>query len=245
VPAAKSFNTQTPAFAASEIFAARNLGIIRQLKKTISERSVLQHPFYQAWQKGEVDVETLREYTGQYYPHVLAFPTYLSAVHANCPDIVVRQQILENLIEEEHGEKNHPELWLRFAEGLGISRREVVAKTPLKSTKKFISTFQETTRNASYPAGMAALYAYESQIPKVSQTKMDGLRTFYGVNDARSLEFFKAHIGLDEIHSQVAARIISKHATTSEGQREVLRCARGAADAYWGFLDGVMDAYMQ
>lgn len=214
------------------------------MKDLIGERSVLEHPFYRAWQKGEVPMDTLREYAGQYYPHVLAFPTYLSAVHANCPDLAIRQQILENLIEEEHGDKNHPELWLRFAEGLGMPRSQVVAREPLPSTKRFIRAFRETTRNRSFPAGMAALFAYESQIPAVSQTKMDGLRRFYGVRDARSLEFFKAHIGLDEIHSEVAARIIAKNTRSSGERREVLGAATRAADAYWGFLDGVMDAYM-
>lgn len=223
---------------------AGNVGLVRQLKQVVGERSVLNHPFYQAWQRGEVEKATLQEYAGQYWPHVLAFPTYLSAVHANCPDIGVRQQILENLIEEERGDKNHPELWLRFAEGLGMSRRAVKAKRPLESTRAFVETFQNATREGSYPAGMAAMYAYESQIPAVSKTKMDGLKKFYGVRDARSLEFFKAHIGLDEIHSEVAVDIISKHATSEKQRREVLSSTRKVADAYWGFLDGVMDAYL-
>lgn len=224
--------------------ASRNLGVVRELKALVRERSVLEHPFYQAWQKGEVPMEVLREYAGQYYPHVLAFPTYLSAVHANCPDLEIRQQILENLVEEERGDKNHPELWLRFAEGLGMTRKQVLAKRPLRSTKNLVDTFQSRTRNSSFPAGMAAMFAYEWQIPGVSQTKMDGLREFYGVKDARSLEFFKAHIGLDEIHSEVAARIIAKNATSPAAKKEVFGAATAVADAYWGFLDGVMDAYM-
>src|SRR5882672_3611381 len=116
----QTLNMRAPAPAAGVKLPAKKPGIVRQLKSLIAERSVLDHPFYQAWQKGEVEMDPLREYAGQYYPHVLAFPTYLSAVHANCPDLVVRQQILENLIEEERGDKNHPELWLRFAEGLGM-----------------------------------------------------------------------------------------------------------------------------
>ena len=224
--------------------AARNLSVVREMKRLIRERSVLEHPFYKAWQRGDVPMSALQEYAGQYYPHVLAFPTYLSAVHANCPDLTVRQQILENLIEEERGDKNHPELWLRFAEGLKMSRPEVLAKRPLASTTHLIDTFLETTRESSFPAGMAAMFAYESQIPQVSQTKMDGLREFYGVRDERSLEFFRAHIGLDEIHSAVAAKIIAKHTKTPRERREVLGAARGVADAYWGFLDGVMEAYM-
>ena len=30
--------------------------------------------------------------------------------------------MLENLWDEEHGEANHAELWLRFAEGIGAGR---------------------------------------------------------------------------------------------------------------------------
>ena len=224
--------------------ASSTRGVVVELKRLVNERSVLEHPFYQAWQKGEVPMDVLREYAGQYYPHVLAFPTYLSAVHANCPDLAIRQQILENLIEEEHGEKNHPELWLRFAEGLGMTRKQVLSKKPLKSTRNLVDTFQSKTRESSFPAGMAAMFAYEWQIPGVSQTKMDGLKQFYGVKDARSLEFFRAHIGLDEIHSEVAARIIAKNAKSPSEKREVFGAAKAVRDAYWGFLDGVMDAYM-
>ena len=139
--------------------ASSNLGVVRELKALVRERSVLNHPFYQAWQKGDVPMDVLREYAGQYYPHVLAFPTYLSAVHANCPDLEIRQQILENLVEEERGDKNHPELWLRFAEGLGMTRKQVFAKAPLKSTRKLVDTFQSRTRNSTFPAGMAEMFA--------------------------------------------------------------------------------------
>jgi len=218
--------------------------IADEVDTLIEERSLLKHPFYQAWQRGELSLDALRSYAAQYYQHVLAFPQYVSGAHANCPDQGARRELLENLIEEERGEENHPELWLRFAEGLGMSRRAVKAKRPLESTRAFVETFQNATREGSYPAGMAAMYAYESQIPAVSKTKMDGLKKFYGVRDARSLEFFKAHIGLDEIHSEVAVDIISKHATSEKQRREVLSSTRKVADAYWGFLDGVMDAYL-
>ncbi len=46
----------------------------------------------------------------------LRSPTYLSAVHARCENQLTRKQILSNLIDEEGGTPNHPELWLQFAE---------------------------------------------------------------------------------------------------------------------------------
>ncbi|HEX9708399.1 MAG TPA: CADD family putative folate metabolism protein [Candidatus Thermoplasmatota archaeon] len=218
--------------------------LVQDLKAVIAKRSVLDHPFYKAWTKGEVTHDALAFYARQYYPHVLAFPTYVSAVHANCPDLATRQEILENLIEEERGPENHPELWLRFAEGLGLDRESVKRAGATASTRAFIGTFQDATRNMSYPAGMAALFAYESQIPEVSRVKIDGLRRFYGVRDKRSLKFFTAHMDLDEVHSEVAAGIIAKRSKGPRARAEALEAATRVADGYWGFLDGVMEATM-
>ena len=95
------------------------------LRDAIMEYSMLKHPFYVAWTEGRLSKSVLGEYAKQYYAHVRAFPTYVSAVHSNCDDLQIRQELLENLIEEERGEENHPELWMRFAEGLGVAREDV------------------------------------------------------------------------------------------------------------------------
>ena len=105
-----------------------------ELQDSIERYAMLKHPFYQLWSAGELDLEVLREYAKQYYAHVKAFPTYVSATHSHCDDVAVRQMLLENLIEEERGENNHPELWLRFAEGLGLTRDEVKNAELLPST---------------------------------------------------------------------------------------------------------------
>ena len=86
----------------------------------IAEKHLLKHPFYLAWTRGELSKEALTDYAKQYYHHVAAFPTYLSAVHAKCDDQPTRKQILSNLIDEEAGSPNHPELWKQFASGLGV-----------------------------------------------------------------------------------------------------------------------------
>lgn len=50
------------------------------------------------------------------------FPIFLSMMHAGCDVFEVRQAITDNLYDEEHGEKNHTELWLRFGETIGTTR---------------------------------------------------------------------------------------------------------------------------
>ena len=91
----------------------------------IEKYHLLNHSFYKAWNAGELNRSVIQEYAAQYFKHVSAFPRYLSSIHSNCDDISVRQELLENLIDEERGEENHPELWLRFAEGMGKKRKDV------------------------------------------------------------------------------------------------------------------------
>jgi pyrroloquinoline-quinone synthase len=135
---------------------ARQSGLIASLDAMVQERSLLKHPFYQSWSAGSLSLERLRNYAAQYYRHVEAFPRYLSALHSRCEDIESRQALLENLIDEERGAENHPELWLRFAEGLGVSRDEVLASIPSNSTRALIATFDHLARDGSVSAGLGA-----------------------------------------------------------------------------------------
>jgi pyrroloquinoline-quinone synthase len=98
------------------------------------------------------------------------------------------------------------------------------------------------TSRRSLAEACAALYVYESQVPEVAKTKIAGLKQFYGIDDARSLQFFEVHIGADEIHSEVGAGMVRRHATDDASRTAVLATGRECADALWSFLDGVYDA---
>src|SRR3954452_15789170 len=146
------------------------------IHQQIAAKHLLTHPFYLAWTRGELSREALTDYARQYYQHVAAFPTYLSAVHARCDDQPTRRQILANLIDEEAGQPNHPELWLQFAESLGVSANDVRATAKQPETAALIDSFRSVCASGSTADGLAALYAYESQIPTVSESKIDGLK---------------------------------------------------------------------
>ncbi|MGE0681298.1 MAG: CADD family putative folate metabolism protein [Candidatus Binatia bacterium] len=217
-------------------------GVLAALDKHIQERHLLTHPFYQAWSEGTLSLHALQEYSKQYYRHVEAFPTYVSAVHANCPSLPIRQHLLENLIEEERGAENHPELWLRFAEALGVQREDVLSATPLSETTSLVQTFQTLTRERSYLVGTTALLAYEAQVPEVAATKIAGLKQFYGVEDPRGLAFFQVHLQADRFHAETARRILQER-LTPENTDEIVTACEQALSALWGMLDGVYSHY--
>ena len=214
------------------------------LRDAVMEYSMLKHPFYVAWTEGKLSKAVLREYAKQYYAHVSAFPTYVSGVHSRCEDHAVRQELLENLIEEERGNENHPELWLRFAEGLGVAREDVRGAELLDSTKESVARLRSLTRSEDYREGLAALLAYESQVPDVAQTKREGLQSFYGISDERAVSFFRVHESIDVLHQQVEMNILNERCQTSTAQSRAIGAASEAAKALWSFLDGVSEAYL-
>jgi pyrroloquinoline-quinone synthase len=214
--------------------------VVAELNGMIADRNLLKHPFYQAWSAGELPIQRLREYAVRYYPHVAAFPRYLSAIHSRCADLATRQALLENLIEEERGADNHPELWLRFAEALGVDRSRVLEAPATRAIERLVGTFNAACASATPAAGLAAIYAYEAQIPSVATAKIDGLKRFYGITGDRGLAFFSAHEKADVWHSRIDAELIERHCAGNEAAAgAAIESARAALDALWTALDSM------
>jgi pyrroloquinoline-quinone synthase len=208
------------------------------IDEQIAAKHLLTHPFYLAWTRGELSKAALKDYAQQYYHHVAAFPTYLSAVHARCDDQLTRKQILANLTDEEAGDPNHPELWLQFAKALGASSEEVRASEPQPETTALIETFRDVCGAGETADGLAALYAYESQIPSVSESKIEGLKKHYGFTDPKTYEYFTVHVEADREHSAAERAMLREYVDDSN-----VSSAQGAVDrvlnALWELLSGV------
>jgi pyrroloquinoline-quinone synthase len=204
----------------------------------IAEKHLLKHPFYLAWARGELSKEALAEYAEQYYLHVAAFPTYLSAVHAKCDDQVIRKQLLSNLIDEEAGSPNHPELWKKFANSLGVEEAELARTEKQPETRKLIDTFRSVCGQESTADGLGALYAYESQIPAICESKIDGLKKHYGFTKSEHYEYFTVHIDADREHS-AAEREMLNHYVNDRNFESVKVSVNRVLDALWEMLSGV------
>ena len=209
-----------------------------KIDNDIAVKHLLKHPFYLAWTRGELSKEALADYARQYYHHVAAFPTYLSAVHTNCDDQETRKQLLSNLIDEEAGSPNHPELWLKFAEGFGVSDVDARIAKKQPETKNLIDTFRSVCANGSTADGLAALYAYESQIPAICESKIDGLKKHYGFTDPQHYHYFAVHIKADREHAAVERKMLSAY-IDNHNFESVKASVNRILDALWEMLSGV------
>jgi len=215
------------------------MSLLEKIDALIAERHLLTHPFYTKWREGTLSREALQEYARQYYAFESTFPRLLSALHSRSDEPAVRQSLLDNLWDEEHGEVNHAELWLRFGEGIGVQRSDVRSATPNAGTSALLDTYWSAVSDAPIAAGIAALYAYEGQVPEVATEKINGLRDIYGVDDPRTLGFFTVHSTLDVEHSGAERDMIASLATSTADEEAALDATRAALDAWWGFLSAV------
>jgi pyrroloquinoline-quinone synthase len=211
---------------------------IATLDRIIDERSLLSHPFYQAWNAGTLPPDSLREYARQYYHFEAAFPTFLSAVHARMQPGPARRAVLENLWDEEHGDENHLALWLRFCKSLGLDEADVRGSEPNAETRDLVDGFHTACTEGTVAEGLGTLYAYESQAPLVAETKIRGLSAFYGFDDPRTYEFFSVHQKTDVGHAQAERDVIVAAATTPGVRTRLEEATRTAAGRLWRFLDG-------
>jgi pyrroloquinoline-quinone synthase len=211
-----------------------NTALLEKIDAAISEKSLLKHPFYQDWQAGKLSRKALQLYAEQYYRHVEAFPNHLRALAARA-DGELGGIITENLAEEENPAAPHPKLWRDFAAAVGVSEEEITSSAALPGTRAVVETFREIVSNRPVSEAVAALYAYEAQVPEVATTKIDGLKKFYGITEPEALAYFAVHEEVDKTHRLAWRNWLEQHGEA--GEEEILATTNRALDALWGALD--------
>jgi len=209
----------------------------KELGKKLDQYHLLKHPFYQIhWNEGKLTREIIKDYAEQYYQHVKAFPRYISATHSICDDLEKRRILLENLQDEENKDADHPKLWKNFAKALGADGEKIENVEPYWFTKDMIDNFFFQARS-SYAEGLASLYTYERQIPEIAETKIQGLKKFYGVSSKEGLEFFEAHKSADVIHRAECEKLLDS--LSKDEQVKAEKASVLTARYLWNFLSGM------
>ena len=212
---------------------------VLELDARVARFDLLCHPFYQAWSEGKLTPSDLREYSAEYYHHVAAFPTYLSAFHSRLEDGELRRAVLRNLADEEIEGRAHADLWLDFAAGMGASTNEVRSRKPIAEIEVLIAHFRGVAVNSSLAEALATFYAYESQVPRVAKEKARGLRERYGA-DAKTCGYFTLHQFADVQHSAVWRDELERELLAHPEEREAaLAAGERAAQMLWQALDGI------
>lgn len=209
------------------------MNTIKRIDQMIEERSLLKHPFYQMWSDGKLTKESLAGYSKEYFQLVKAVPSFMTPIIEKASDNEVTE-----LIDNQKEESDHIKSWISFAGELGISEDELLSYTGLPKTKKAVSDLNELM--TTFDGGACAMYAFEKEIPKISQTKLDGLAQFYGISSDEATQYFKLHTEADIRHAASWRNILEK---SSADSATLIEIADKSITAQNLLLDSCYEAY--
>ena len=180
--------------------------LIRKIDEMIEERSLLKHPFYEMWSDGKLTQESLSGYSKEYFQLVKSVPGFMSPIIENAPEHVVNE-----LVANQQEESEHIQPWIKFAGALGIDEDTLQNYQGLPKTKQAVEDLSKLM--TSYEDGACAMYAFEKEIPKISQTKLEGLAEFYGLTSEQATLYFKLHTEADIRHAASWKNILESSKT--------------------------------
>jgi len=206
---------------------------IKRIDEMIEERSLLKHPFYEMWSDGKLTIESLAGYSKEYFQLVKTVPSFMTPIIEKAPKSVIGE-----LIDNQQEEADHIQPWIKFAGELGISEEELIKYGGLKKTKKAVSDLSELMN--TYEGGSCAMYAFEKEIPKISQIKLDGMEKFYGMSSDDATEYFKLHTEADIRHTAAWRNILENVSTNTD---DLIQIADKSISAQNLLLDSCYECY--
>ncbi len=207
--------------------------LIKKIDQIIEDNSLLKHPFYQMWSDGKLEFESLVGYAKEYYQLVREVPNFMKPIIEMTPS-ESKSELIGNMEEETQ----HIELWEKFAFSMGIDIDELTSYQGLKKTQNAVNDLASLM--TSYDEGACAMYAFEKEIPKISKTKIEGLKNFYGLDNKNSIQYFEEHMTADIRHAASWKKIIDN---SSKSDTELLEIAKKSIDAQNLLLDSCYEAY--
>jgi pyrroloquinoline-quinone synthase len=214
-----------------------NNGLVARIDAEIEKRSLLKHSFYQMWSEGRLTVDHLKGYSKEYFQLVKAVPAFVQNVASANSDALLLPSIQENLKEESE----HVEPWARFAGALGVPAFELQNYAGAAKTNDAVSKIMSLT-SQSFEEAVAAMYAFEAELPKISRSKIDGLVKFYRMTGKDALNYFEIHEEADVRHAQVWRDILN--ALPEEKREKAFAAAVESLKAQNMLLDSVQEKYV-
>lgn len=213
-----------------------NNTLVQNIDKEIEARSLLNHPFYKMWSAGELNLSHLQGYAKEYFQLVKSVPAFVENIASIAPDSD-KPQIVDNAQEESE----HIQPWIRFANSLGVLEKELIDYYGIEKTNHAVENLMSLSQ-LPFEQAVAAMYAYEMELPKISTSKIDGLKKYYNLDNEDATKYFELHQEADIRHAQVWRDILNS--IPEEKYESTLNAAIESLKAQNLLLDAVYEEYV-
>jgi pyrroloquinoline-quinone synthase len=208
--------------------------VVQRIDSEIEKRSLLKHSFYKMWSEGKLTLDHLQGYSKEYFQLVKTVPRFVESI----AQATGNSDIISNNAREE---AEHVELWVRFAAALGVSKSDLISYGGAEKTNEAIANLMALA-NLTTEEAIAAMYAYEMELPKISRSKIDGLKKLYGMDSEDATKYFEIHEEADVRHAQIWREILQR--IPQERQESAFNAAIKSLQAQNMLLDSVQEKYV-
>ena len=211
--------------------------LIERIDYEIEKHSLLKHVFYQMWSEGKLTINHLQGYSKEYFQLLKVVPKFVENIFNVIADPSLKRAVGQNLKEESE----HIEPWIMFSTAMGVQRNDLTSYKGENVTNMAVSSLSQLTKR-SLEEAVAAMYAYEKELPKISKSKIDGLKKFYGMQSNEATKYLEIHEEVDVRHSEVWKNILKT--IPEEKQERALNAAISSLEAQNKLLDSVQKNYV-
>ena len=175
-----------------------------------------EHPWQQLFLEGKLSQDQLKVWAqNRYYFHA-GIPAKDANVFCKLPDDKDAKGMWLEKLQEEMGndeEQSHPDMFIDFCEGLGLTRDEVTNAKVFAPIKIGVDAYTNACRVKPFQFGVGASIS-EYTVPFKMTRMLKAFNEHYSFIPEKALHFFSAHKEADEVHGGIMINLIEKYGVT-------------------------------
>jgi len=225
--------------------------LITDLQKALRQRHPRPHPVRRLLLSGRLTQEQLQWWAKNQFHEFRNIHRFFGVRYQKCPIPELRRMLLENMVEEEgedlFGGKypSHRELWVQFAEGLGIARDDILNYEPLPGIRAALEMYVSLVQQTHWAVAIGTGLVFEGGGPKRMKEEREALEKYYPWVPPASLDFFRAHEYHDQGHGDMVTNVIKQYCMEEKLQDEMREAVRQRADIMWLQNDCIYNAFVR
>ncbi|HEY7530418.1 MAG TPA: pyrroloquinoline-quinone synthase PqqC [Gemmatimonadota bacterium] len=204
------------------------------------------HPFHLRMHAGELSREQIAGWVANRYAYQRSIPLKDAAILSNCAEREVRRRWIKR-IHDHDGWDGNPggiERWLVLAEGVGLSREEVLDERHVLPGVRFAADAYVTFCRTRPWVEAVASSLTELFAPDLHRTRVAALEAGYPWIDRAALAYFRTRMAEAPQDVAYGLEIVTTRCRTREAQERALAALDFKLDVLWTLLDAIHDHYV-
>jgi pyrroloquinoline-quinone synthase len=225
--------------------------LIADLHETLRNRHPRPHPVRQLLLTGRLTNEQLQNWARNLFHEFRNIHRFFGVRYQKCPIPELRRMLIDNMIEEEGEDMigktypSHAELWVRFGEGIGIARDDMLNYAPLPGIRAALEMYVSLVQQSHWAVAIGTGLVFEGGGPKRMKEEREALERYYSWIPKRALDFFRVHEYHDEGHGEFCFDVVRKYCMEDHLQDEMRDAVKSRADIMWLQNETIYQAFVR